>query len=395
VHSQGTRGLLWSRGPPGTPYKLYINTASPSTLVKGKSGCRRGPGAHARPRHSVGASVKPRAQGLLAILRSQEIRFGSVGNAWERLNSHGGPRESTGRPEKRGEQGARRAAVGGGRHRQGRRAGDIPTFGLPTLAARQGSARKLAAFARDVLQLCHRALTRMSQRATMGRGKKRFVAYYRVSTQKQGRSGLGIEAQREAVARYLDGGAWQIIAEFTEVESGRRKDRPELDRALAAARLHRAPLVVAKVDRLTRSVSFLSRLLEAGVDVRFADLPSIEGPTGRFMLQQMASVAELEAGLISSRTKAALAAAKARGKKLGGNRGVVLSDAARASGRELQTARANERAADLRPVLRELQRHGITSLRGMASALNQRNIPTARGRGAWSAVQVARVLNRT
>jgi DNA invertase Pin-like site-specific DNA recombinase len=143
------------------------------------------------------------------------------------------------------------------------------------------------------------------------------VAYYRVSTQKQGRSGLGIQAQREAVAHYLDGGAWQIIAEFTEVESGRRKDRPEFDRALAAARLHRAPLVVAKVDRLTRSVSFLSRLLEAGVDVRFADLPSIEGPTGRFMLQQMASVAELEAGLISTRTKAALAAAKARGKKLG------------------------------------------------------------------------------
>jgi DNA invertase Pin-like site-specific DNA recombinase len=227
-----------------------------------------------------------------------------------------------------------------------------------------------------------------------GKNKRRFVAYYRVSTQKQGRSGLGIEAQREAVARYLDGGAWQIIAEFTEVESGRRKDRPELDRALAAARLHRAPLVVAKVDRLTRSVSFLSRLLEAGVDVRFADLPSIEGPTGRFMLQQMASVAELEAGLISTRTKAALAAAKARGKKLGGNRGAVLSDVARASGREAQVTRANERAADLRPVLRDLQRHGVTSFQGIARALNERNIPTARGRGSWSAVQVARVLER-
>lgn len=130
----------------------------------------------------------------------------------------------------------------------------------------------------------------------MGKGKRRVVAYFRVSTQKQGRSGLGIEAQREAVAHYLNGGAWEIIAEFTEIESGRRKDRPELDRALAAARLHRAPLVVAKVDRLTRSVSFLSHLLEAGVDVRFADLPSIEGPTGRFMLQQMASVAELRPG---------------------------------------------------------------------------------------------------
>jgi hypothetical protein len=102
-----------------------------------------------------------------------------------------------------------------------------------------------------------------------------FVCYYRVSTARQGKSGLGLEAQRAAVAAYLNGGDWRIIAEFTEVESGKRVDRPELDKALAAARLHRVPVVVAKVDRLTRSVAFLSRLLEAGVDVRFADLPSI------------------------------------------------------------------------------------------------------------------------
>ncbi len=149
-----------------------------------------------------------------------------------------------------------------------------------------------------------------------------FVAYYRVSTGRQGKSGFGIEAQREAVANYLNGGDWRIVAEFTEVESGRRSDRPELDKALMAARLHRASLVVSKVDRLTRSVAFLSRLLEAGVDVRFADLPQIEGATGRFLLQQMVAVAELEAGMISARTKAALAAAKRRGKKLGGDRGV-------------------------------------------------------------------------
>jgi DNA invertase Pin-like site-specific DNA recombinase len=92
-----------------------------------------------------------------------------------------------------------------------------------------------------------------------------FIAYYRVSTGKQGKSGLGIEAQRQAVANYLNGGNWRIVAEFTEVESGKRSDRPELDKALAAARRHRIPLVVAKVDRLTRSVAFLSRLLEAGV----------------------------------------------------------------------------------------------------------------------------------
>ena len=98
----------------------------------------------------------------------------------------------------------------------------------------------------------------------------KFVAYYRVSTARQGKSGLGIDAQRAAVATYLNGGEWSIVAEFTEVESGKRSDRPALDQALAAARLHRAPLVVSKVDRLTRSVAFLSRLLEAGVDVRFA-----------------------------------------------------------------------------------------------------------------------------
>jgi DNA invertase Pin-like site-specific DNA recombinase len=151
----------------------------------------------------------------------------------------------------------------------------------------------------------------------------KFVAYFRVSTARQGRSGLGIEAQREAVKAYLNGGDWQIVAEFTEVESGKRADRPELDEALDAARLHRACLVVSKVDRLTRSVAFLSCLLEAGVDVRFADLPAIEGATGRFMLQQMVAVAELEAGMISARTKAALAAAKRRGKVLGGNRGFL------------------------------------------------------------------------
>jgi DNA invertase Pin-like site-specific DNA recombinase len=222
----------------------------------------------------------------------------------------------------------------------------------------------------------------------------RFIAYYRVSTTGQGKSGLGIEAQRAAVANYLNGGNWKIIAEFTEVESGRRSDRPELDKALAAARLHRVPVVVAKVDRLTRSVAFLSRLLEAGVDVRFADLPSIEGPTGRFMLQQMAAVAELEAGMISARTKAALAAAKARGKKLGGDRGARLTDAARAAGRAVVTNHADAHARDLAPIISEIRKSGASSRRAIAAELNARSIPTARGHGRWSAVQVSRVLAR-
>jgi DNA invertase Pin-like site-specific DNA recombinase len=217
-----------------------------------------------------------------------------------------------------------------------------------------------------------------------------LITYLRVSTARQGRSGLGIEAQREAVARYLQGGNWTILAEHVEVESGRTSARPALDAALAAARLHRVPLLVAKVDRLTRSVVFLSRLLESGVDVRFADLPQIEGPAGRFMLNQMVAVAELEAGLISARTRAALAAARARGTVLGGYRGHTITAAAREAGRRSQTARASARIHDLMPVLDELRAAGVTSLGGIAAALNARGIPAARG-GAWSATQVRRV----
>ena len=218
-----------------------------------------------------------------------------------------------------------------------------------------------------------------------------FIAYYRVSTGKQAKSGLGIEAQRQAVANYLNGGNWRIVAEFTEVESGKRSDRPALDKALAAARVRQVPIVVAKVDRLTRSVAFLSRLLEAGVDVRFADLPMIEGATGKFLLQQMAAVAELEAGMISARTKAALAAAKRRGVKLGGDRGARLTNKARAAGRAVLQEQARSRAMDLAPTIRELQAAGFESLRAIAAGLDERGIPAARG-GKWSSVQVMRLL---
>lgn len=222
----------------------------------------------------------------------------------------------------------------------------------------------------------------------------KYIAYYRVSTSRQGRSGLGIEAQRSAVATYLNGGEWQILGEFTEVESGKRSDRPELDKALAAARLHRCPLIVSKVDRLTRSVAFLSRLLEAGVDVRFADLPQIEGATGRFLLQQMVAVAELEAGMISARTKAALAAAKRRGQQLGGDRGNQPSDNVRARAAAAIGKRADERAADIGPTIARIQEAGARSLRQIADALNEQGIPTARGAGRWSSVQVSRVMVR-
>jgi DNA invertase Pin-like site-specific DNA recombinase len=220
-----------------------------------------------------------------------------------------------------------------------------------------------------------------------------FVAYYRVSTAKQGASGLGLEAQRKAVVDYLNGGHWRIVAEFTEIESGRKSARPELEKALAAARLHKAPLIVAKLDRLTRSVAFLSRLLEAGVDVRFCDLPQIEGPQGRFLLNSMVAVAELEAGLISQRTKAALAAATARGKALGGDRGQRPSKAAREAALAAVAGRVKGRGRDLAPLIAEMRAAGVTSLRAMALELTARGIPTARGGATWTAVQVKRAID--
>jgi DNA invertase Pin-like site-specific DNA recombinase len=153
-------------------------------------------------------------------------------------------------------------------------------------------------------------------------------------------------------------------------------------------------LVVSKVDRLTRSVAFLSCLLEAGVDVRFADLPAIEGATGRFMLQQMVAVAELEAGMISARTKAALAAAKRRGKVLGGNRGFLPNAKMRKASAATLEKRTAARAALLAPIIAELQAAGATSLKAIAAKLNERKIPTARGDGSWTATQVMRVLDR-
>jgi DNA invertase Pin-like site-specific DNA recombinase len=161
----------------------------------------------------------------------------------------------------------------------------------------------------------------------------KFISYLRVSTDKQGKSGLGIEAQREAVVRYLNGGRWTLSAEYVETESGRRADRPKLAAALAHAKAIGAKLVFAKLDRLTRNVDLLRSLVASGVDLVFCDLPSVPpGPMGRFLLTQMAAVAELEAGLIGERTKNALAAAKARGVKLGNPNGARALKGSRGRG---------------------------------------------------------------
>ncbi|WP_428405979.1 recombinase family protein [Methylobacterium sp.] len=221
-----------------------------------------------------------------------------------------------------------------------------------------------------------------------------FVAYYRVSTDRQGKSGLGLDAQRETVRTFLNGGSWHLTAEFVEVESGRSDARPELAKALARCRVTGGALVVANVSRLTRSVAFLSKLLEAGVEVRFCDLPRIEGPTGRFLLQQMVAVAELEAGMIGDRTKKALAAAKARGQKLGSPQNLKRQDVGRANGQAVRVRAAANRAADLAPIIAEIRASNErASLREIAAALDAKGIPTSRG-GTWSATQVQRVLSR-
>ena len=225
----------------------------------------------------------------------------------------------------------------------------------------------------------------------MASGK--WVAYYRVSTQKQGASGLGLEAQREAVADYLNGGSWTLAAEFTEVESGKRNDRPELGKALATCRRIGATLVIAKLDRLARNVAFVSNLMEAGVEFVAVDFPQ----ANRLTIHILAAVAEHEREMISARTKAALAAAKARGVKLGGP--THLTDEQRAAGREVatvvRTKKAAVRAADLLPVIDEIKAGGITSATGIAKVLNARGVPTPSGHGRWQNVTVQRVLART
>lgn len=221
---------------------------------------------------------------------------------------------------------------------------------------------------------------------------RRFVAYYRVSTAKQGTSGLGLEAQKESVTTYLNGGNWKMVAEVTEVESGKRNDRPELSQALSLCRIHNATLVIAKLDRLARNVAFISNLMESGVDFTAVDFPE----ANRLTIHILAAVAEHEASMISARTKAALAAAKARGVKLGGDRGMIATQALKGAeaSAKLRSEKAEKRAGDLLPVVQTIQREGVTSLRQIAGVLNERNIPAARG-GKWSAAQVRRLMFRT
>ena len=218
----------------------------------------------------------------------------------------------------------------------------------------------------------------------------KFIAYYRVSTQQQGQSGLGLEAQRQAVAEYLNGGKCSLLKEYTEVESGKFNFRPQLAEAIQTCRAYGGKLVIAKLDRLSRDAHFLLGLEKAGIDFVAADMPN----ANRLTVGIMAMVAEEERRMISKRTIDALAAAKARGTKLGGNRGVVPSQEARDLATVAIQKRANRRAVDIAPIIKALQKDGAVSLRAIAAGLNDAGIPTARGQGRWSAAQVQRTMAR-
>jgi DNA invertase Pin-like site-specific DNA recombinase len=222
----------------------------------------------------------------------------------------------------------------------------------------------------------------------MPQGK--FVAYYRVSTAKQGRSGLGLEAQRKGVADYLNGGDWQLIGEIVEIESGKIDARPQLKEALSICELTGATLVVAKLDRLSRNVAFLAALQDSGARFVAADMPEANELT----IHIMAAVAQAERKAISRRTKEALAAAKARGKKLGGSRG-NLHDLRKgpAASAEVRSCAARDRARKVAVHIEAARAAGAGSLRAVAAVLNDAGITTPRGR-LWHAAQVKAVIAR-
>lgn len=223
----------------------------------------------------------------------------------------------------------------------------------------------------------------------MASGK--HVAYYRVSTAKQGKSGLGLEAQQVAVRAYLNGGSWDLIDEVVEVESGKRADnRPQLQEALRLCRATGATLIVAKLDRLSRDAAFLMELQNSGAAFVAADMPG----ANTFTVGVMALVAQQEREGISARTKAALAAARDRGVVLGGWRGHALpSLVAAAASARVRTSNADRRSRDILVFINQARQAGAVSLRDIATFLNERGIEAARG-GQWSGAQVKRVIER-
>jgi DNA invertase Pin-like site-specific DNA recombinase len=220
-------------------------------------------------------------------------------------------------------------------------------------------------------------------------GAAKAVVYLRVSTDKQGRSGLGLEAQQEAVRVFLTGRGWTQIAEFVEVESGKNNDRPQLASALKRCRVTGAVLVVAKLDRLSRNLAFLANLMESKARFVCVDNPEANDLT----IHILAAMAQHERKMISERTRAAMAAAKARG--------VDFSRPNLAKDKNTDPTKANAKrrvlaenyAGDMAEVIEDIKAEGIETLHGIAKELNVRDIATRRG-GRWTATQVRRVVER-
>ncbi|GFO68035.1 resolvase [Geomonas limicola] len=220
----------------------------------------------------------------------------------------------------------------------------------------------------------------------------RFIGYVRVSTDRQGKSGLGIEAQRNAISDYLSGGKWELISEYTEIESGKRSDRQELQKAFKHCQMTGATLIIAKLDRLSRDAHFIGSVMKSGIEFVACDIPE----ANKFTIHIFAAMAEHEREMISQRTKAALQAAKARGTALG-NPDNLNGEAAvkgRALGVQARQTKANAFSKAVAPLIEELAQQGM-SLNGIAREFNARNILTARGKvGAWTPTAVRNALGR-
>jgi DNA invertase Pin-like site-specific DNA recombinase len=220
----------------------------------------------------------------------------------------------------------------------------------------------------------------------------KFVSYLRGSTDKQGRSGFGLEAEREAVLRYLNGGQWKLLAEYVEVESGKRNSRPQLQAAISHAKATGAKLVIARLDRLARNLHFVSSLQERGVDFVATDMPD----ANRLTIHIIAAAAEAVGRTISENTKTALAAAKARGVKLDNPNGARALKGKQVGNTEAVAklkATATQRAGDLKAIVDDIRHSGITTVRGIAKELHARGIRAPRG-DTWHPTAVSRLLSR-
>lgn len=220
----------------------------------------------------------------------------------------------------------------------------------------------------------------------------RYVTYRRVSTREQGRSGLGLKAQDRDIKIYLETYSpepWEVIEDFLEIQSGSEDDRPELTKAIDLAKRERATLLVAKLDRLSRKVSFIASLMDdKRLNFRVAMMPNAD----KFQLHIYAALAEQERDFISTRTKAALVEAKAKGKKLG-NPDTVSRDAALARGRSVTASKADQFAANVSPIIDQIKASGLTTLQGVADALNARGVKTDRG-ARWYPATVRNIITR-